>query len=224
MCYSLEVSKNSFIINVIACFILFNYNKFSLNNNAKILSLFFLFVGFMQLFDWIFWNNQDTVNEKKMIVNKFFTKVAMIFNHIQPIVLAFLLLYYKKSLKKVSIFFLILYSVCIFYYTSTIYDTVNYTFKHQINVHNTQRTSLEWKWNEQQNAFIVYSIYLLTLTILSYENFNNPLNIILVFINLSSFFLFNNGRDIGRFWCNYSSYIPVILLTADIFTGIINKD
>ena len=105
MCYSLEVSRNSFLINVISCFMLFNFSK---NNNAKILSLFFLFIGFMQLFDWIFWNNQDTFNEKKMIVNKIFTKIAMIFNHLQPIVLALLLMYYKKSLKNMSVFFVML--------------------------------------------------------------------------------------------------------------------
>lgn len=222
MCYSLDVSRNSFFINMFSCLILYNYN--STNKNSKILSLFFLFVGLMQLYDWIFWSNQDITHTKQMAVNYFFTKMAMISNHLQPIVLATLLLYYNKSLKNLSIFFVILYSLFMYYYTSNIYNSIDYTLKHKINVHNTQRVSLEWKWNEGSDNFIVYSVYLMTLGVLSYQNFKTPLNIILVLINFLSFFLFNNGSDIGRFWCNYSSYISVILLVSEYFTGIISQN
>ena len=63
----------------------------------KILAFFFGFVGFMQVFDWIFWKNQDMSDPKQEKTNYLFTKIAMIFNHLQPIVLGLLIFIFIHS-------------------------------------------------------------------------------------------------------------------------------
>jgi hypothetical protein len=54
MCFSLEISRTNFIINLITCFLIFNKNK----KDYKIIALFYFGVGLIQLFDYIFWLNQ----------------------------------------------------------------------------------------------------------------------------------------------------------------------
>ena len=210
MCYSKEVSQRSFIINVITCYILYNYTS---NNTHKILALFFAFVGFMQLFDWIFWEHQsDSENDKR--INFIFTKIAMVANHLQPIVLALILYIYNGKLPILSIYTVILYIIVVVPYTINL--NIDYTLVKNIKTKkNKTKTSLYWQWNSAHNSYLVYAIFLITLSVLSFENFNYPMNIILVFINLSSFFLSNfyyKSEYVGRFWCETASLIPLLLL------------
>jgi hypothetical protein len=209
MCYSKEVSQRSFIINVITCYILYNYK--SDNNTHKILALFFAFVGLMQLFDWIFWEHQSE-NGKR--VNFIFTKIAMIANHLQPIILATLLYIFNGKLAIVSKITILFYTIVILHYTTNL--NIDYTLVKTVKTKSDKvKTSLYWQWNSAHNSYLVYTIFLITLSVLSFENFNYPMNIILVFINLSSFFLANfyyKSEYVGRFWCETASIIPLILL------------
>jgi hypothetical protein len=211
MCYSKEVSQRSFIINVITCYILYNYN--SNNSTHKILALFFAFVGLMQLFDWIFWEHQGE-NENDKRINFIFTKIAMIANHIQPIILAILLYIYYGKLPILSICIVLLYTIVVVPYTTNL--NIDYTLVKNIKTKkNKTKTSLYWQWNSAHNSVLVYATFLITLSVLSFENFNYPMNIILVFINLSSFFLANfyyKSEFVGRFWCETAAIIPLLLL------------
>lgn len=210
MCYSKEVSQRSFIINVITCYILYNYNY---NNTNKILALFFAFVGLMQLFDWIFWEHQGE-NENDKRINFIFTKIAMIANHIQPIFLAIILYIYNGKLPILSICIVILYIIVVVPYTKSL--NIDYTLVKNVKTKNNKtKTSLYWQWNSAHNSYLVYSTFLITLSVLSFENFNYPMNIILVFINLFSFFLANfyyKSEYVGRFWCETASLIPLLFL------------
>lgn len=217
MCYTLEVSRNSFIINLITCYILYR----SQNVTHKILALFFAFVGLMQLFDWIFWRNQDMTNTTQRRTNFAVTKVAMMANHLQPIVLAGLIMYYFKHLGILSTIILYMYTVVIIVYTASIYNKIDFTLEDKVPrvFDKYERTSLYWKWNFKTHSGIVYAMFLLCLSILSYENFTFPLNITLLFINVGSFVLSGflyKGYDIGRFWCNIASYVPLMFLLVNI--------
>jgi hypothetical protein len=209
MCYSKEVSQRSFIINIVTCYILYNYK--SDNNDYKILSLFFAFVGLMQLFDWIFWEHQGE-NGKR--VNFIFTKIAMIVNHLQPIILAIVLYIFNGKLPNLSICIVILYTIVALHYTASL--NTDYTLVKPVKTKSGKvKTSLYWQWNSSRNNYLVYTIFLITLSVLSFENFNYPTNIILIFINIFSFLLSNfyyKTGHIGRMWCKISSGIPLILL------------
>lgn len=211
MCYSKEVSQRSFIINVITCYILYNYNS---NNTNKILALFFAFVGLMQLFDWIFWEHQNMFNQNEKNINFVFTKIAMIANHLQPIILALILYLFNGKLPILSIYIVILYTIVVVPYTKSL--SIDYTLVKNIKTKNNKtKTSLYWQWNSAHNSYLVYAIFLITLSVLSFENFNYPMNIILVFINLFSFFLANfyyKSEYVGRFWCETASLIPLLFL------------
>lgn len=214
MCYSQEQSKKSLLINIIACYILYNYN----NNNVtyKILALFFGFVGIMQLFDIIFWNNQNINDSRQASINYITTKIAMFANHLQPIILAYLIYFYTGSLGKVSKVILTIYIIVTVFYTFNAFDRIKYTqVSNADSRNNIIRPSLKWDWNSQEYSSLVYFIFLLTLSILSYENFQYPFNIVLVFINLFTFILstyYYKGQSIGRFWCKFASWIPLLLI------------
>jgi hypothetical protein len=226
MCYTKQVSRDSFIINVITSFFLYQYNNTKTqnkNNIHKILALFFGFVGLMQLFDWIFWSNQDISNDNEACINKITTKVAMFFNHLQPLILAGLIYFYQGSLKKFSKLILLVYSISMSIYTINVYPQLDYTLAKTINIYDmTKKETLAWEWNTKMYSEVVYSIYLVCLSTLSLENFTFPINIVFAFINIITFgvtgFYFK-GHSIGRFWCVLSSYLPLLIL---IFKKILN--
>jgi hypothetical protein len=88
MCYTADKSIYAFVIGSSISLYLFN----QANSDLKIIGGFFFFVSFMQLFDYIFWTT------KKIETNRLTTKIACIFNHLQPIVLAYLIIKYKGNL------------------------------------------------------------------------------------------------------------------------------
>ena len=218
MCYSKEKSQVSFLTNLITSYILYNYS--SNNTSHKILALFFVFVGLMQLFDWIFWENQDISNSKQANINFAFTKIAMFANHLQPIVLAYLIYYFNGKIGNMSQIIMGIYIIAITIYTINAYNTITYTLEKKIPMRkflskDEIKPTLYWQWNSLHNSLPVYLIFLTTIGILAYENFKFPINIIFAFINVFTFLLsgyYYKGQSLGRWWCNYASFIPLFIL------------
>lgn len=203
MCYDINASKNALIIGLITSLILFlNSNKSKnelVNKTFKIISLFFAFVSLMQIYDWIFWLNQETNN-----MNYTMTKMAMITNHLQPIVFALLIYFYLGRLNPIIIFYIIVSLL----YSIKAFTQINYTL-----VTKRSRPSLFWEWNYLEGSNIIYFVFLITLCLLSLE-LAYPLNYIILFINIITFFfsLYHYKTTAsGRMWCYFASYIPIIL-------------
>jgi hypothetical protein len=199
-------------------YVLFKYNvlfKFknnsldnSLDNTHKILGLFFGFVGLMQLFDWILWSNQDLNDKTQSRINFTITKIAMVFNHLQPIILALLIYTYKDKLNVVSKYILSVYTIIISIYTISVFNKIKYTSV-------GKNKSLEWEWNVQSFANIVYFVFLLTMSILVYDHFEYPLNIILMFLGIFGLLFsksYFKSKTVGRFWCKMTAFIPLIII------------
>jgi hypothetical protein len=213
MCYSSEVTKESILVNFISCVLLYFYYP---HPNARILALFFFFVGLMQYFDLIFWvatcrRGELCEHEKeKNETNFIFTKLAMIINHLQPIFLAFLIYFYKGNLGRYSKKILILYTIVISIYSIYIFNKIDYTLPKKTS---DGKTYLFWQWTDQKYKEIVYFIFLLTLFALVYENFPKNLNYILIFIIFASYVLsFHKNSFSGRFWCTIAAWIPLFIL------------
>ncbi len=230
MCYSEEQSRKSFVINLITCYILFTYKDNS--PTFKILALFFAFVGIMQFLDIIFWNNQNIQDPKQARINWITTKIAMFVNHLQPIILAYLIYIYKGSVGRLSKMILPIYIISISIYTFNAYNNINYTLQEKVSIRDINdlffpypdddyiRPSLKWDWNIQRHSLIVYIIFLSTLLILAYENFSYPFNIVLSFINLFTFVLsafYYKGRSLGRFWCKLAAWVPLFFILIHKF-------
>ena len=201
MCYSANDSLIAYKINFIISLIIFNY---SIDDHIKVLSLFFLFVGQMQLFDYIFWKNQKYNN-----INKITTKIAILFNHLQPIILILLQYIYKFKLSLISIIVIIIYSILSIIYTFNALKNVEYTF--------IDKGVMDWKWNKQEFGKLYYFIFLMSLSILSFNFTNYNIIYTCIIANFISFFVATKtpilNYSIGRIWCYYASLIPLFLLS-----------
>jgi hypothetical protein len=167
----------------------------------------------MQLFDWIFWETQDLEDEKSKTVNYTFTKIAMVVNHLQPLVLAALIYIYKGYVNEVSLILLTIYIISITIYTVKAYSKIDYTREKYIP--ETQLKTLYWQWNTQEHSVFVYTMFLLAMSGLLFYNFDYPLNIINVMINIISFLVagyYVKGYTVGRWWCTIASFVPLIFL------------
>jgi hypothetical protein len=215
MCYSKKVSKNSFIINVITCCILYN----SKIRDNKILAIFFGFVGLMQLFDWIFWETQPFIKglpktgsvDIALQINFILTKIAMIVNHLQPIVFALAIYYFNGNIGEYSKVLLLVYSIVALMYSISVYNEIDYT-KEKLEP-NSGKSTLYWQWNSKNNNSLVYLLFVCILGLLAYENLSYPVNVIIVVLNFFTFFVaYNKNTNVGRYWCAWSSIIPLFLL------------
>ena len=113
MCFNNEISIISYLIGISGCIILY-YREY------KIESLFYAFVIQMQLIEYLLW-----LNNSCNWINKIITKIGIVFNHLQPIILYILIIYYNSNINKYSLNFINF--IIIFYFISTIaYLSYNY--------------------------------------------------------------------------------------------------
>jgi hypothetical protein len=203
MCYTSTTSINAFAIGIITSLLLISLTN---NTDYKIIGYFFLFVSFMQLFDYFFWEYPSNTTQ-----NQIATKFAILFNHLQPIVL-FLLIYYfnKGQVKQSSKYLIILYTFIIILYTGMLWNKVNST-----KVTERSSPSLDWEWNRQYGAELVYFIFLITLTVLFLQNVKTGGKLaafLTVVTFLFSLYKYQIKASTGRIWCYLSSFAPVIFL------------
>ena len=201
MCYTADKSIYAFIVGSSISLYLFNQTS----SDLKIIGGFFFFVSFMQLFDYIFWTT------KKIETNRLTTKIACIFNHLQPLVLAYLITKYKGGLSPELKKLVLLYGLVITVYTVSNWKSLDTTV-----VTTESSPSLHWKWNHWKYAEYVYILFLIALMALFFYNTNYPYNyvsMILVFISfLFSYYKYQIQKSTGRFWCYFAGYAPAIFL------------
>jgi hypothetical protein len=200
MCYSVEASKISFFINIISTFILYNYSK---DPEYKIIAIFFGYIGIVQLYDWILWENQENT------INTIVTFIEMVHINIEPLVLAYMIYKFKGSLSDNSYLMIKLYSIALIIFTIYIFNKIKYTEIKKINGNDR----LVWTWN-QDPTYILYLIFTISYIILGYENFDKPINIIFVLLTIISlsFGLYYKNENAGMFWCKIGSYIPLVFI------------
>jgi hypothetical protein len=205
MCYSAQTSLNTWIINLISSvglYILSDKTEYS--TDIKIVSVIFTFVGFMQLYDYIFWTQQQNY------INKLTTKIAMISNHLQPIVLFLVILYFKGDVDSISKILVLIYSIVISIYSVEIWDKLTFT-----GVTEQSKPSLYWVWNHGNYSQMVYTIFLITILTVLFNNLNEPLSYITsaggLLMFLFTFFKYKSQMAGGRFWCYFTSLFPLFL-------------
>jgi len=209
MCYSDDVSMVAFSVNLVGSVIL--------SERCPALGIFMAFVGCMQLFDYIFWKNPC---ENR--VNYVTTKVAMLFNHLQPFVLVSALYCFSAApfrpspLTRVLV---LLYATAVIPYTVLAWNNVEYTL-----VREKSRPGLQWDWNIQPGAKVVYGIFLCCLAAVALlETPLFPLNVLFSFFVVLSFVvttvLHKPFGTVGRFWCHYAAYSPLLLAAIAVVSG-----
>ena len=197
MCYNFNASLWSFITSMVFSVILLRYNI--------VLGGYFLFVGLMQLYDLIFWSYLSKNN-----INFIATKMAMISNNFQPVVLGILLLIFKK-LNKFAVILFMIYLFTTIIYSIYSWNKISYTL-----ISPSSSPSLYWKWNNLPGNSYYYSFYLIITIVLLYNGFIWPLNYILIGIMsvsfIFSYYNFKKQFSTGRFWCYFTGFIPLLVL------------
>lgn len=200
MCYTYQTIVWAFSIGLVASFLLYLQQS----REKKALGFFFAFVILMQAFDAIFWKYPQGH------VNRMATKIAMVFNHLQPIVLAFAIMLYQNRLTAFSKYMVVCYSVMVFVYTITMWKAVDET-----RVTSKSAPSLYWEWNHGKGATVVYAFFLATLLVLMVQNLPTCGIVAALLTALSFFFSFFKYRikdSTGRFWCYFAAFAPIVML------------
>lgn len=205
MCYSKRVSAVTFVFNLFGSIALYQLGSIS---TLQRLAVFFFWIGLQQLYDWIFWTWSPPSQ-----INSFVTKLAMISNHLQPIVLFVVSEKQKQNL--LSLGLLLLYTIYIAIYTARIWSVVDYT-----EVTPSSGSSLEWKWNNQVGGGFVYFLFMLSFLVQFLIGFTSPWNVLMCGFSLLSYLIawfdWNKQHVVGRGWCWLGALGPGLVLTLDL--------
>lgn len=199
MCYTFKASIANGVISLVTSMLVYANTT---NKVVKSLALFFLFVSLMQWYDAIFWMTDKTN------VNYFFTKIAMITNHLQPIIL-YLLISQNVKMNNMTQVSLIAYMIYALVYSIYAFYTIDYTVVTELS-----SPALDWKWNNLPGAEMMYFLLLMVFTLVSL-NIPGILGIVMLVLNFGSFFFSYytfKRENIGQMWCILASYAPLILI------------
>lgn len=201
MCFSADVSLGTFISGIF-----FSVLCFSLGTaEAKIIGVFFGFVIFMQLIEYLLWKHQECDQ-----YNKNLTIAGMILNHLQPIVLFLAVILFNKNIPsnnlKIMILAVIIYVIAIIPYSL------------QFNKFCTQKSKesnnhLLWKCNNMERAEIVYLIFLASMMVITF--FGMPSHKVLyLIITLLTFVIsaviYGKQQVAGALWCYIAAFAPLV--------------
>ena len=200
MCYSKELSMNSFLFGMTTSLLLIIFGKKENLHTNLAIGLFFMFVSLMQLVEYLIWSDINCVNG----MNKVGTKLGPILNHLQPIVFLILLNLFVKSKNIIPTSIIVVLNVVYCVYVFHKYSD----FKKECTSVNTLG-HLYWDWKQNFN-YISYFFIMILNTI----NYTSPLinttSIYSYLLLIFSAFKFN--QNIGEFWCLFVNSSPLIAL------------
>jgi hypothetical protein len=114
-------------------------------------------------------------------------------------------------MKRTSFIFIGLYMVACIIYSGSIFSKLGGTKK-------TKRSadSLYWEWNYFKFNDLFYMLFLATLVVLFYFEFDGWIRNVSIFITIASFlfsmYKYQVNVSVGRFWCYIAAFSPLIYL------------
>jgi len=195
MCWSAEVSLNTFIFSSISLLILYllNYDYFHL---ALILS--FVFMQLIEYFIWIY------INNKKIL--KYFGFLTYLLIFFQPIIILSFTIY--SWLIPYYIFLHLLW-LCI----SFLFLNLKFNFLPIVG----ENKHLNWNWTD--NQIYIYGFFIIYLPFLfgiSYIYTNLFIFIIALFTLLYSIYNYSKYKTISSMWC-WSVNFLIFIMFIDLF-------
>jgi hypothetical protein len=203
MCFNAQVSIITYIIGLIGSYQLYKY-KFVPE------AVFYAWVIQMQLIEYFLWKNQPC-SGSNIEPNKNISKIGIIVNHFEPIILWLAIIYYsKKKLPNWVHILMIVFCITSYYYTKQVIADNECT-----TVTKESEPHLYWKWNNQGPHYILYYTYfLIALIVLSlYGLQNGHINALLVITSyIFSMMIYRKTHTVGAMWCFAAAFGPFILL------------
>lgn len=200
MCFNKDISIISYLIGLSGCILLYY-------RNYKIEGLLYAFVIQMQLIEYLLW-----LNNSCNWINKTITKIGILLNHLQPIILYFLIIYYNSNINKTSLN--IIHFIIIIYFISTIlYLIHNYKLLDACTIGIENEKELFW-YIQHGHLFEYYHIFVFALVfmILLGLKKHNYLNAYIILASIIiSYIIYDKRKAVGTIWCLFAAYIPLLL-------------
>ena len=203
MCYTKEDSIRAYGLGVLSSIALFYYSE---NASLKVIALFLLFVSQMQLLDFGLWQRKDCDDGNELL-----TKLAITLNHLQPIVLSALQIFYSIPQSPLSLVTLGLYCLALIPYSIHAYTNVKCTLQ--------EGPILHWKWNYLQYSIPFYSIFLLHFLTACLNFPELEIKVLGALVAVFTFFTATKmpflNESLGRAWCYLASVAPLVFMLLD---------
>ena len=200
MCFNKDVSILSYLIGFAGCILLY-YRDY------KIEGLFYLFIIQMQLIEYLLW-----LNNSCNLINKTITKIGIVLNHIQPIILYFLIIYFNSNVDKYTK--IIIHLIIIIYIISTIaYLIYNYKLLDSCTIGIENKKELFWEI-QHGHLFEYYHIFVFAIFFMVLLGFkkHNYLNAYIILASIIiSYIVYDKNKAVGTIWCLFAAYIPLLL-------------
>jgi len=212
MCFSARISLLAFTFGIIGSILVYTLD----GPSNKIISLFFAFISFLQLIEYFLWKHQICDN-----YNKLLSKIGMWLNHLQPVVLGLLVIFFNTVPTIYYVSLIIFLYLCVIIPYSLQYKDIGNL---QCTIRDIKTQHLSWKWNGLKYANLIYSLFFLSALILIFYIGlpNKTLKIYAVITTIityiSSALIYRN--NVGSLWCFYSAFIPIIYY---LYCKIFNK-
>jgi len=204
MCINANASLFSFIFSIITSIILIFYGNKKYYKENIATGLFLIYVGFMQLFEYLMWIDIDN----KKSYNKIGTIFGSIFNHSQPTAL---FVFNTLISNKYNLLLLMLNSIYYIYFLISL----NKFFTNEIMITKIVNNHLLWKWLD----YFYFKFYAPMFTINIFTLYTINYALLFFFIGFISLIILNNffKKHIGELWCFFCSYIPIIICCLTYF-------
>lgn len=206
MCFNKEVSITTYIIGMLGS--LYLYNEGHIPE-----AFFYGWVIQMQLIEFILWKHQECNNLSNQdidsTINKQVTRIGILINHLEPIVLWLAIIYFSN--KKIPHWvhqMMLIYIILTVIPTTVAFKTTNCT-----TITKDSGNHLYWEWNDIKYTGPYYMFFLATLIILSLYGLKkgiiNATVISLAFV--ISIILYYKTKTVGAMWCFIAAFVPWIL-------------
>jgi hypothetical protein len=197
MCYSENISITTYIVGLIGCGILIKYNYY-------VEAVIYFWVIQMQLVEYFIWRNQNC-----NIVNKNVTKIGLLVNNLEPVVLWLgIYLFSKKILPDWVNYVMIVFVVISLIYSYQVYGD------YCTNVTEESKPYLYWKWNTGKYFEYYYAFFLIVINILCIYGVENGYKAAIIINTLffTSRMIYSKYNSVGNLWCFATAFAPFITL------------
>lgn len=204
MCWNKEISLISFLIITLSSISLINYgNSKKYKKQNKIVGYYILFVGFMQLIDYLIWI--DLKCDKG--TNKIAGYLGPLLNYMQPIILLLLILYNTNNFSITTITEKLIIIILILYFIIILLIYYFYLKKNKICSFKNNKNHLSWSWNNEIWNILYFPASLLVIYLLYYYNYSIIPALLGYILLLISIIFFN--QNIAELWCFFVVIIPL---------------
>jgi hypothetical protein len=206
MCWSFEASLSTFVIGIFGCILLYLRN----NHLDRQVAYFMFWILSMQGLEALMWYDKDC----KMGINQVASKLSMIQNLVQPLLVGFIFYQFysnenKKIVKLLQILYLVSTGLFLYYLYPKMLNSNFFCSKPNIN------NNLEWNWtgpNLSKFWKVFLIVIFLSFLLIKNKGFAYMFAGYFALTLLYSWLLYKNTKAFGCWWCILAVGAPYLKL------------